>query len=202
MGGVACQVREHGIRRGGFNEDVIIFVCTGNTCRSQVATAIANLLNDTPNLAGKTVLSAATNPRETGSSPARMMQKLTFRDKTSYLAHQFSQALLQWLSWWKTTADYRRYTVGIYTMTNAHMGQVFQILTDTGLAADCEQRRLTVQTLDPIGHDIADPYNYQGANQLAERTAYLEAYRNIKQRVEARAGACLPDIVGLEFMQQ
>ena len=114
----------------------MLFVCSGNTCRSAMAEALARHVND-----GSTTFSSAGTmavPTEPASAQAKLVMSEVGIDLSKHRARMLSPMLL-------ATADV------VYVMTERHREAV--IVVDRSAAA-------RVEMLNPTGEEVIDPYDH------------------------------------------
>ncbi|GBD35849.1 Putative threonylcarbamoyl-AMP synthase [bacterium HR36] len=176
------------LRRGAVSEDalarltccVIVFVCSGNTCRSPLAAALcrkmlAEKLGCSPSeLAqrGYLVLSAGTSalPGHRASPEALAAAQRLGADLSEHLSQPLAPSLI-------AQADF------IFTMTHAHLENVQQRVAD----ADA-----VIALLDPQGQDIADPIGGDASDYDNCARHIAEA---IATRIETLLRPCHPTAV-------
>lgn len=145
-------------------ERTILFICTGNTCRSPMAAAIAeHLLRHDPSILGAATtrivsagISAGGGAPATPEGIEALAQLGIDPPKISHRSRQLTRALLD-------EADI------VWAMTPSHLTAVRRL--DGGTPTGAEKAEL----LDPDGHDIPDPAGMSAAvyRQTAERLRTL-----------------------------
>ncbi|MCC6284248.1 MAG: Sua5/YciO/YrdC/YwlC family protein [Phycisphaerales bacterium] len=143
-------------------ERVILFVCTGNTCRSPMAAQIARDLlvrRAGPGEVPTTVESAGVSAMD-GAPPTPAGVVALREIGISTEAHRARQVTREILA---------RAEV-IYTMTRTHLDELLAL--DPALAD-------RASTLDPTGRDVPDPIGLDDA-------AYLDTARRLRDLIDAR----------------
>ncbi len=173
-------------------ETSILFVCTGNTCRSPMAEAIARHLLAKPGVTLKPTrvasagisafdgdpmtLEARDALQGLGIKPAAGLGQGTASHRASHLTRQMLQS-----------ADI------IFAMTAAHASRVLELLpTATDSAREAAQAKIVL--LDPSGRDIPDPI---GGTLADYRTAAQSIAKFVEQRLVERALILSPQRKGI-----
>lgn len=141
-------------------EKKIVFVCTGNTCRSPMAEVLFNLMvrdKDTRAVSCG-ILASNSAPASTGAQNA---VKKYGADLSSHIARPVTEALLE---------D----AVGIYCMTSNHAKAIASMFPEISHL---------VYTLDKA--DISDPFG--GYDEDYQRAAE-QIYRCVKQLIDGKFG--------------
>lgn len=142
----------------------IVFVCTGNTCRSPMAAALLTDLAARAGLAGTIQVESAgiAAGRQPASAGAQAVMRQAGLPLDKHYSRQLSQAQLQ-------TADL------IVTMTQAHKRAA------AGMAPDVAGKIYTLAELAGQAGDVADPYGGSEAR-------YRDCARQIQQYLQAAWG--------------
>jgi protein-tyrosine phosphatase len=164
-------VREGAIKRGLIDEvnyQLILFVCTGNTCRSPIAEGMARELiarkhgvkpDELERLKGIRVGSAgtgATGGQEMSPTSRQVLEEMGFHPGR-HASTPLSFALVE-------EADL------IYVMTHAHREQILDWVPEAGSK---------VKLLDPSGRDVDDPI-------WGDAEVYRDCAMHIRKCIEAR----------------
>lgn len=143
----------------------ILFVCTGNTCRSPMAEAILKSMN----VPGVEVKSAGVFAAD-GSNASLHSQQVLEEEK---IIHSHSSSLL--------TSEAAEWATYILTMTSGHKRTVIGMYPDAG------RKTFTLKEFAGAeeNRDIIDPF---GGSIDIYRTTYREIYENIVKVVEKLKG--------------
>lgn len=137
----------------------ILFICTGNTCRSPMAEAIYNNLSTEQATAKSAGLFAMT-----GSKAAENTMRVLEENKLT-LNHRAKQVMVKDVQW----ATY------IITMTESHKTQLVDQFPET---VDKVYTLKEYAEIDEGGLDVLDPY---GGNVDVYRQTFLELKELIKR---------------------
>lgn len=139
----------------------ILFVCTGNTCRSPMAEAILKSMN----VPGVEVKSAGVFAVDGSAASLHSQQVL----EEESITHSHSSSLL--------TTEAAEWATYILTMTSGHKQTVISMYPDAG------RKTFTLKEFagEEENRDIIDPF---GGSLETYRTTYKEIYENIEKIVE------------------
>lgn len=150
-----CLIME---KEGGVNMIRILFVCTGNTCRSPMAEAILKN-KEIPGIEVKSAGVYATN----GSAASRNATQVLKEQNINH-EHQSLMLTEELLSW----ATY------IFTMTKSHKSSVI------GMYPFAKGKTFTLKEFVEQDGDIVDPY---GGSVEDYRLTYYELHTNIEKLI-------------------
>jgi protein-tyrosine-phosphatase len=139
----------------------ILFICTGNTCRSPMAEAILKDLK--PEWAVKSAGIHATD----GTEASKHVQTI-LKEKKIPISHHSSELTKELINW----ADY------VFSMTEGHKQEVTYLYP---FSADKTFTLKEFVDMPPEGRDVADPY---GGNEHLYRQTFEELTQLIKVLVQ------------------
>lgn len=146
----------------------VVFVCSGNICRSPTAEVVLATLADRAGVADRIVVrSAGTGGWHAGEDMDRRSRATLHTAGYAWPSHSARQF---------TAADFARFDL-VVALDSGHLAELRELARDADDPADARDKLVLLRAYDPeaddTDRDVADPY-YGGASGFTDVLAQVE----------------------------